>query len=149
MIQRGGLIIIDHVYGVQISDLSARVTMQFVGSGGGERKRAAEESGEGSARKRTKDDNSSGNAVAIATGSRGDQEYKIRGTSNNKKQSVFPCQNRSASSPVATEPLPSLLSIHPERRANIIRSAVSQSPERVNMMEEPEVQRRKQSLLIH
>ena len=162
--------------------------MKFVEQweGGGIRKRAAEESSEESSRKRTKDDNdddnngrgkSLGNTVAavIATGSRGGQEYKIRGTSNNNKDvapSVSPSQTQSALFSVATEALPSSSSspsVHPDRRANIIhsapaiapasaamqnksgsplsRSSVSQSPEHVNIME-TEVQRRKQPFLF-
>ena len=90
------------------------------------RKRAAEESSEESSRKRTRDDNGRRGSTGIGTGNILDQEYKIRGNSTAMKDGFHhpssPLKKESASSPVATEPLPSP-PIHPDRRANFFNAA--------------------------
>lgn len=136
------------------------------------RKRAAEESSEESSRKRTRDDNGrrgstgTGSRTGIGTGNILDQEYKILGNSTATKDGFHhpssPLKKESASSPVATKPLPSP-PIHPDRRANFFNAApapapaplrndadfppspLSRSPEHINNTETEE--RRSKSLL--
>ena len=145
--------------------------------GEGSRKRAAGESNQESMRKRMKEDDdgkrestgtATGNEAATAAAIEGDQEHKIRGTSNmngdwfHPSSSPFP--NQSTHFPVATE---ALSSIHPDRRDNIFNttripssapasslttrqsplSAISPSPEHISKVE-PEEQRRKYLLSL-
>ena len=158
--------------------------------GEGSRKRAAEESNQESMRKRTREDDgkressigtATGNETATATATataaaiEGDQEYKIRGSSNvngdvfhssssSSSSSSFP--NQSAHFPLAME---ALSSIHPDRRDNIFNTApiptpapasasslttrhsplspIPPSPEHISTVE-PEDQRRKSLLSL-
>ena len=91
----------------------------------GSKKRAAEESVDiESSRKRTKDDDNGRRQVtesAIATGPESDLEYKIRGTSTTITKDH-------PASPVASEPVPSPSSVHPDRLANIINAAPTPPP---------------------
>lgn len=131
--------------------------------GEGSRKRAADESNQGSMRKRMKEDDgkreSTGNETATAAAIEGDQEHKIRGAANMNGE-LF----HSSSSPLPNQ---SLSSIHPARRANIFNttriptsapasslttshsppSAISPSPEHISKVE-PEEQRRKYLLSL-
>lgn len=133
------------------------------------KKRAAEESNQESSRKRSRDDagNDGGRrdscAIGAVTDSDQKQEFKIRGSavtptpSNDllHPSSPFPetkkDKDNSPSSPLATEPSPSI--IHPDRLANISNAApvstraplqdkndypLSRSPEHVNHAESDE-----------
>lgn len=144
--------------------------------GEGGRKRPAEDiqNIQESPRKRSRDDNGRRQSTATATATAietaiespivTDQEYRIRGSSNNTNKQSFPSSSQSppnptVSSPSTTEPPPAVSSIHPDRRANILNAApdpapaplqnkrhhppsqLSLSPEHINKAE-PEEQRR-------
>lgn len=104
--------------------------------GEGSRKRAADESNQGSMRKRMKEEDGKRESTGTATGNEtanetapaaaiveDDQELKIRGTSNMNGElfhsSSSPFPNQLTHIPVATE---ALSSIHPDRRAHIFNT---------------------------
>lgn len=103
--------------------------------GEGSRKRAADESNQGSMRKRMKEEdgkrestgkatgNETANETATAAAIEGDQEHKIRGAANMNGElfhsSSSPFPNQLTHIPVATE---ALSSIHPDRRAHIFNT---------------------------
>ncbi len=116
--------------------LSMQVLKQWRGEGS--RKRAAEANTQESSRKRAKDDNGKHQSIgaSVAIESAPDQEYKIRGNSLTNKDILnpfSPLPNHSASSPIATEPLPSPSSIHPDRRANIFNATHTSAPSPVSL----------------
>lgn len=117
---------------------SIRVIMQLLKQwrGEGSRKRAAaDDSSQGSLRKRIKDDDH-GRCESVGTGMEGgtgdglerDQEYRIRGISTINKDSfhsssLSPFPNQSASSSLVPESMRSSPPVHPDRRDNIINTA--------------------------
>ena len=106
-----------------------RVLSQWTREGSRKRAAADEESDQESLRKRTKN-NDNGRRESIENagpnetqiGKEGKQEYKIRGSSHINKDLFHSSSQSPTFTPLATEPLRSSPSIHPDRLDNILNA---------------------------